>query len=188
MRNGVPISPAGIAVVGLVAGSVLPAGCEQRMTDQPKLETYESMAEHGWEDLTRQPVEGTVPWRPPGGGDAGPGRSITVTLELLRRGRERYDIFCAPCHGLAGQGDGIVVEHGFPPPPSFHSARLRQVPPTFYYTVITQGIGKMASYAGRVPPDDRWAIAAYIQALQLSQNASPDMLPERLRNAQARAP
>jgi mono/diheme cytochrome c family protein len=94
-----------------------------------------------------------------------------MTAALLARGRERYGIYCAVCHDLAGYGQGIVPSRGFPHPPSYHIDRLRNAPSSYFVDVITHGHGAMYSYADRVAPADRWAIAAYIQALQLSQNA-----------------
>lgn len=102
---------------------------------------------------------------------------IEITREVLERGRERYDIFCAPCHSRLGNGQGMIVQRGFKAPPSFHIDRLREAPPGYYYDVITNGFGVMYSYASRVPPEDRWAIIAYIKALQLSQNATMDDVP-----------
>ena len=93
------------------------------------------------------------------------------TVALLERGRKRFDIFCSPCHSIAGDGDGMVARRGFPHPPSFHGERLRAVSNAHIYAVITQGYGAMHSYATRVPPDDRLAIVAYIRALQFSQHA-----------------
>jgi mono/diheme cytochrome c family protein len=95
-----------------------------------------------------------------------------VTLALLERGQERFRIYCTPCHSELGDGRGMVVQRGFPPPPSYHIDRLRQAPVQHFYDVITQGYGAMYSFAARVRPADRWAIAAYIRALQRSQNAS----------------
>jgi cytochrome c5 len=94
------------------------------------------------------------------------------TPQLMARGRERYDIFCSPCHSIAGDGDGMIARRGFPHPPTFHSDRLRQAPDAHFYAVITDGYGAMYPYANRVPPDDRRAIIAYIRALQLSQHAA----------------
>jgi mono/diheme cytochrome c family protein len=99
-----------------------------------------------------------------------------VDIQLLRRGQERFSIYCMPCHSPAGDGDGMVVRRGFPAPPSFHSDRLRAVPDRHIYDVITQGYGIMYPYADRVEPQDRWAIVAYIRALQLSQHAAADEL------------
>ena len=92
-----------------------------------------------------------------------------ITRMVLQRGRERFDIYCSPCHGRTGEGNGMIVQRGFPPPPSYHIDRLRQAPVGHFYDVITQGYGVMYSYAQRVEPADRWAIAAYIRALQLSR-------------------
>jgi mono/diheme cytochrome c family protein len=89
-----------------------------------------------------------------------------MTLALVQRGRERFNIFCSECHGPAGDADGMVVQRGFPKPPSFHEARLVNAPDEHFVDVITNGYGVMYSYADRVPPADRWAIAAYIRALQ----------------------
>ena len=100
-----------------------------------------------------------------------------VTPALLQRGRERFDIYCAPCHGRTGDGNGMIVQRGFPAPPSFHIDRLREAPPGHFFDVMTRGYGIMYSYAQRVEPSDRWAIAAYIRALQLSQHATPADVP-----------
>ncbi len=101
-----------------------------------------------------------------------------VTLALLERGKDRFDAFCSPCHGLSGYGDGMVVERGFPHPPSFFSQRLLSVEVRHFYNVQTKGLGVMYSYADRVSEEDRWAIAAYIRALQVSQHATLAMAPE----------
>jgi mono/diheme cytochrome c family protein len=90
---------------------------------------------------------------------------------LLARGRERYDIYCTPCHGQSGNGDGIIVRRGFPAPPSYHTARLRAAPAQHFFDVISNGYGVMYSYASRVEPADRWAIVAYVRALQELGNA-----------------
>ncbi|MCK9686275.1 c-type cytochrome [Scleromatobacter humisilvae] len=100
-----------------------------------------------------------------------------IDLALLRRGQARYDVDCAPCHSIVGDGDGMVVRRGFPRPPTFHQARLRDVPDRHLFDVITQGYGVMVPYADRVTPQDRWAIVAYIRALQLSQDAHVADLP-----------
>jgi mono/diheme cytochrome c family protein len=100
-----------------------------------------------------------------------------ITRDVLNAGHLSYDTFCSPCHGLGGAGNGMIVQRGFPAPPSFHSQRLRDVPPGYIYSVITNGFGRMYSYASRVKPDERWAIVAYIRALQLSENATIDDVP-----------
>src|SRR5262249_61084053 len=108
---------------------------------------------------------------------------VNVDDALMERGRERFNVFCAPCHGRTGRGDGMVVQRGFRQPPSLHIDRLRQSPPRYFFDVVTRGFGAMQDYASQVPPSDRWAIIAYIRALQLSQNAAitdvpPDKRPE----------
>ena len=101
-----------------------------------------------------------------------------ITLPLLVRGRERFDIFCSPCHSIAGDGDGMVARRGFPHPPSFHDDRLREASDAHFYAVITEGYGAMHSYADRVPSSDRLAIVAYIRALQFSQHVPATALAE----------
>jgi mono/diheme cytochrome c family protein len=101
---------------------------------------------------------------------------LPVTMALLERGRERFDIYCAPCHGRSGDGDGMIVRRGFPAPPSYHTDRLRNAPDSHFYQVISDGYGAMYPYADRIDPHDRWAIVAYIRALQLSQHAPRDRL------------
>ena len=107
--------------------------------------------------------------------------------ELLLRGRERYTIYCVPCHSPLGDGDGRVVRRGFPAPPSYHLARLRGAPDRHFYDVITHGHGVMPPYGDRIGPQDRWAIVAYIRALQLSQHAPAERLPRELRERLAAA-
>jgi hypothetical protein len=96
----------------------------------------------------------------------------------LERGRERYNIYCTPCHDYTGSGNGMIVQRGFPHPPSFHTDRLRQAPVGHFFGVMTNGFGRMYSYADRVDVGDRWRIAAYIRVLQLSRNATVDDVPE----------
>jgi mono/diheme cytochrome c family protein len=106
---------------------------------------------------------------------------LPIDRQTLERGRERFDIYCSPCHSVVGDGDGMIVRRGFPSPPSYHSDRLRNAPDAHFYSVITNGYGMMYSYADRVAPNDRWAIVAYIRALQLSQNARIDDVPPERR-------
>ena len=101
-----------------------------------------------------------------------------VTPELLNRGQERFTIFCSVCHGPLGKGDGMIVQRGFPAPPSYHLARLRNAPIGHFYDVMTNGWGKMYSFNDRISVKDRWAIAAYIRVLQLSQNGRMSDVPE----------
>ena len=102
---------------------------------------------------------------------------MTITREILKRGQQRFEINCVPCHGETGEGNGIVVQRGFPVPPSYHIERLRAAPVGHFFDVMTRGYGVMYSYATRVTPEDRWAIAAYIRALQLSENGTVADVP-----------
>jgi hypothetical protein len=106
---------------------------------------------------------------------------MPLTREILNRGRERYDIFCSPCHGLTGDGLGMVIQRGFRQPPSFHIDRLREAPVGYLFEVETAGFGSMSDYAGQIPAADRWAIAAYVRALQLSQRTTLADVPEGAR-------
>ena len=152
----------------LLLATLLLAGCFNDMADQPK---YEPDEPNGLfpDGTTAQPVpEGTVD-RAALAREAAAAVPPPVTGDLLARGQERYRIFCTPCHGLAGDGEGIVPQRGFPHPPSYHTERLRRAPAAHFFDVITEGYGAMYAYNDRVPPADRWAIIAYIRALQLSQ-------------------
>ena len=151
---------AGLLVLGL-------AGCD-RMATQPKRKVYESGADGGTAD--RVPPEGTVP--------RDDGQPVPpLTLAVIQRGRQRFDIYCSPCHSIVGDGDGMIVRRGFPHPPDYAEKRLRNMPLQHFYDVITNGYGAMYPYATRVAPNDRWAIAAYIRALQLSQHDTVADLP-----------
>ena len=164
-------------LVAIVACGGLLAGCGLSMTEQRKLTTYSPTSL--WPDGTtaRSLPSGVVAQ-----GDVDRAALAKnpppVTEALLARGRERFGIFCAPCHGLAGDGDGVIVMHGFPAPPSYHIDRLLAAPGQHFYDVMTNGYGVMFSYADRVTPHDRWAIAAYIRALQLSRRAKVAEVPD----------
>jgi hypothetical protein len=106
---------------------------------------------------------------------------LPVDWKLLERGEERYNIFCSPCHGLQGDGNGMIAMRGVKRPPTYHQDRLRQLPNGYFYDVITNGFGQMYSYSAQIPPRDRWAIIAYVRALQLSRNAKVAELPADLR-------
>ena len=98
-------------------------------------------------------------------------------MEVMARGQERFNVFCSPCHGRTGEGNGMIVQRGFRAPPSFHEERLRVAPVGYYFDVMTNGFGAMQDYAAQVPVADRWAIAAYIRAIQLSHAATIDDVP-----------
>jgi mono/diheme cytochrome c family protein len=106
---------------------------------------------------------------------------LPVNQELLERGEERYQIFCTPCHGLQGDGNGLIAMRGMKHPPSYHQDRLRQVPNGYLYDVVTNGFGAMLGYSAQIPPRDRWAIISYVRALQLSRNAHVADLPGDVR-------
>jgi mono/diheme cytochrome c family protein len=106
---------------------------------------------------------------------------VQLSADLLERGRQRYGIFCSPCHGLQGDGNGMAAARGMKHPPSYHQDRLRNSPNGYYFDVITNGFGQMLSYSAQIPPSDRWAIVAYVRALQLSRNARASDLPAELR-------
>jgi hypothetical protein len=106
---------------------------------------------------------------------------LPLTTDLLQRGQQRFEIFCSPCHGLQGDGQGMIAVRGMKHPPSFHQERLRQEPNGYIYDVVTNGFGAMYGYSAQIPPQDRWAIIAYVRALQLSRNAHLADLPPALR-------
>ena len=152
-----------LLIFGVLA---LLSGCDD-MTVQPKAGAYSAAARQ----VT--PAQDTVEW-----GDV-PLKPPPLTLALLQRGQQRFRIDCTPCHSELGDGHGMIVQRGFPAPPSYHIDRLRQAPTQHFYDVMTHGFGAMYSFAGRVSPQDRWAIAAYIRALQLSQHPPADAVHAR---------
>jgi|SRR5579871_4722131 len=114
---------------------------------------------------------------------------VPLTRDLLKRGQERYEIFCAPCHDRVGNGNGMIVQRGYRQPVSFHIPRLREAPIGHFFDSMTVGFGVMPDYASQISPEDRWAIAAYIRALQLSQDATlNDVPPEQRQKLEAKAP
>jgi len=114
------------------------------------------------------------------------GYPLLVDEKLLARGEDRYKVFCTPCHGLQGDGNGMAAVRGMKHPPSYHIDRLRQAPNGYFYDVMTNGFGAMYSYSERIPPRDRWAIIAYVRALQLSRNTKVSDLPDDLRQKVAK--
>jgi mono/diheme cytochrome c family protein len=170
-----------LAAVALVA-------CNQKMGEQPSYRPYQpsdlfadgsSARPIPADTVARGHLEDDVLLFT--GKDAG-GRDATefpfaITRDVLERGRDRFNIYCAPCHGPVGDGDGIVVQRGFNAPPSYHTDRLRQAPVGHFFAVISNGFSAMPSYASQLPVDDRWAIVAYIRALQFSQYAPVNDLP-----------
>lgn len=165
-------------VLLLLATVLVVAGCDdQSMRQQNRLDTYapSKLWRNGSE--AQALPEGVV-----AEGDLARAKDAKepppVTVSLMQTGRKNFEIFCTPCHGLAGDGDGMVVQRGFPAPPSYHTDRLRKAPAQHFFDVITNGYGVMYSYAARVPPHDRWAIVAYIRALQESRHARVADVPQ----------
>jgi mono/diheme cytochrome c family protein len=163
-----------LAVIALCLAA---AGCtKSNMDSQPKYHEYEPGALFRDGQVLQSPVPGTVARDEPvdpAKADARP----AVTAQLLARGRKQYDVFCSPCHDRVGSGRGIVVSRGFPQPPSFHQQKLRDADDQHFYDTITNGYGAMYSFADRIRPRDRWAIVAYVRALQLSQHVNVADLP-----------
>ena len=175
--------------LALSATALLLGGCElrQAMYDQPKYESHEASDAFDNGLSSRQPVEGTIArgqlrldshlYEGKVNGELATTLPLELTEDLLKRGQQRYDIFCSPCHDRTGTGNGMIVKRGLKQPPSFHVMRLREAPIGYFFDVITNGFGAMYSYSSRVPIKDRWAIAAYVRALQFSQNAEFEKLP-----------
>lgn len=170
---------------------LLGAGCRQDMHDQPKYIPLRPSAFFDDGRSQRPLMEGTV-----ARGQLHADQEFylgkvkdrpvqefpfVITREILARGQERFNIYCAPCHGRTGGGRGMIVERGYRAPPSFHIDRLRQAAAGYIYDVITNGFGAMPDYSAQIPPQDRWAIVGYVRALQLSQYASvKDVPPDRM--------
>ncbi len=165
------------------------AGCRQDMHVQPRYNPFDPADFFADGQSARIPVAGTVPR-----GDLATGPQelmytgkvngaivdqfpFLVTRAVLDRGRERFNIYCEPCHGMTGDGDGKIVQRGFRRPPSLHPDHLRAAPAGHFFDVTSHGFGAMSPYGYRVVPRDRWAIVAYIRALQLSRQASINDVP-----------
>jgi mono/diheme cytochrome c family protein len=176
------------ALLGL---ALTAAGCEREearpMVDQPRYEYLEPSTLFDDGQSARPPIPNTISrdeWTENPAyhtGETADGLvqqvPTEITAELLDRGQTRFNIYCTPCHGQAGYGEGMIVQRGYTQPPSLHIPRLRVVPDGHFFNVITDGFGRMPSYAAQVPVEDRWAIVAYIRALQLSQRMRVDELP-----------
>ncbi len=170
--NGARASVRRTAILLLLAA--LGACKKEDMYSQERVQSWDTSSFFGNGSSMRKPVEGTVPRTVPDPTVPEPAR---IDAALLARGQQRFDIFCSPCHGRAANGEGMIVQRGFPHPPSFVVGPLRSARAQLFYDAITHGYGAMYSFADRVPDSDRWAIIAYIRALQLSQDADPARLP-----------
>ncbi len=161
--------------------------CRQQMANGPRYRTYQESGFFPDGTSARPLPEGTIPLEREHGElllngteDGKPAQifPFPVTMEVLQRGQQRFNIFCTPCHDHLGTGLGMAVLRGFrQPPPSFHIDRLRTAPPGYFFDVMTNGFGAMPSYAAQIPARDRWAIIAYVRALQLSRNSSIEDVP-----------
>lgn len=181
MNKTIPALAAGLALL-------LGAGCRQDMHDGPYVERLEKSTFFDDGRGSRPPVAGAVAYgdlRADAhlytgyvGGELASSFPMEVTRETVERGRTRFEIFCQPCHGSLGDGYGSIVQRGFQQPPSYHIDRLRNAPAGHFYNVIANGYGRMYSFNDRIQVEDRWAIVAYIRALQLSQAAPMNELPE----------
>ena len=171
----------------LAAAVVLAAGCRQDMHDQPKYKPLRASTFFDDRSSARPLIDGTVArgtlqedtafFSGKTGGQLVTELPFPVTQEVVNRGQERFNIFCAPCHDRTGSGHGMVVQRGYRQPPSMHIDRLRQVEIGYFFDVMTNGFGVMPDYRAQVTARDRWNIAAYIRALQLAQNAQRADVP-----------
>jgi len=175
------------AIFGATASMLVLAGCRQDMQDEPKFFPQRGTTFYPDGRSVRPQVANTVA-RNQGdeesyfytglvNGKEGDGLPIDLTADTMARGQERFNVYCTPCHSRVGNGDGMIVQRGYRPAGDFHTARLRNAPLGHFFAVITNGYGAMPDYAAQVTPQDRWAIAAYIRALQLSQDAKPSDIP-----------
>ncbi len=166
------------------------SNCRQDMHDQPRFEPLEANAFFSDGRASRPLIKGTVArghlkldkhfYTGKVDGELVATFPFPITEDVLKRGRQRYNIFCTPCHDGIGSGNGMIVQRGFRPPPSFHIERLRGIPVGHFFDVMTSGLGAMYDYASQVSPRDRWAIAAYIRVLQRSQNMPVEDVAENI--------
>lgn len=166
-------------------------GCRQEMRDDSRLKPYQETPFFADRDSSRPLVNGVIPrgeartddflYAGEVNGHLVRGFPEAVTVEQLRKGQQCYNIYCSVCHGVTGAGDGMIVQRGFPRPPSFNDQRMRDAPEGHFFKVITNGYGAMYSYASRVEPLERWAIIAYIRALQLARDANMEDVPSEER-------
>ena len=173
--------------VCLILLACFAAACRQDMHDAPRYEPLEATTFFEDGRSSRLLVANTVArgqlredehlYTGKVGGQLATTFPMPVTAEMMARGQERYNVFCTPCHGPSGVGNGMIVQRGFRQPPSYHEDRLVNAPVGYLFDVMTNGFGAMQDYSAQVPVADRWAIAAYIRALQLSRRATVDDVP-----------
>jgi cytochrome c553 len=173
--------------VVIVAACVALAGCRQDMHDAPSYDPLQATTFFANGAASRPLVPNTVPrghlradehlYTGKINGQVANEFPMPVTKQVLDRGQERFNVYCAPCHGRTGEGNGMIVQRGFRQPPSYHEERLRNVPVGYFFDVMTNGFGAMQDYSAQVTVPDRWAIAAYIRVLQLSRSATVNDVP-----------
>jgi len=171
----------------LLAMIFVTAGCRIDMHVQPYYRPLTKSDFFADGRSSRLPVDGTVArgdlrddtyfYTGKVNGNLGDTMPYPLTKEVLERGRDRFNVYCTPCHGRVGDGNGFIPSRGLRHPPSYHIDRLRKVPLAYFFDVMTNGFGVMQDYSAQIPPRDRWAIAAYVRALQLSQNVNSAELP-----------
>ena len=171
----------------LLAMIFVTAGCRIDMHVQPYYRPLTKSDFFADGRSSRLPVDGTVArgdlrddtyfYTGKVNGNLGDTMPYPLTKEVLARGRDRFNVYCTPCHGRVGDGNGFIPSRGLRHPPSYHIDRLRKVPLAYFFDVMTNGFGVMQDYSAQIPPRDRWAIAAYVRALQLSQNVNSAELP-----------
>jgi mono/diheme cytochrome c family protein len=176
-----------IRICALYLLGVVVSGCRQDMHDQPKYVPLRQSAFFNDERSARPVVEGTVArgqlhedelmYTGKVKGEDAALFPMAVDATVMARGQQRFNIYCSPCHGRTGQGDGMIVRRGYRHPPSLHQDRLRNAPVGHFFDVMTNGFGAMPDYASQIKAEDRWAIIAYIRALQLSEHATLDDVP-----------
>ncbi|HUF24389.1 MAG TPA: cytochrome c [Vicinamibacterales bacterium] len=177
----------------LVLAALSLTACRQDMHDNPRGEPLEASRMFADGSASRPLIEGTVArghlndddflYTGRSGGQPVAEFPFAITRRELDRGEERFNIYCAPCHSRLGDGHGMVVQRGYRQPPSFHIDRLREAPPGYVFDVITNGFGVMPDYRSQLTVEDRWAVVAYLKALQLSQNATMADVPEAERGS-----
>ena len=182
-----------VAASGWVLMLALAIGCRQRMAVQPKYDPLEPSDFFADGMSARPRIPGTVArgelsltgFLATGkvNGQDGDGFPFPVTMQVMNRGQERFNIYCSECHGKLGDGNGMIPSRGYRRPPSYHTDTLRAAKTGHFFDVITNGFGAMPSYAPQVPVNDRWAIIAYIRALQLSEHATVNDVPPNLRSS-----
>ncbi|MGE0223282.1 MAG: cytochrome c [Acetobacteraceae bacterium] len=166
-----------VRVCQVIAAFMLLAGCRQSMIEQWKY-SFDEPSQLWSNGTSSRPLPDGVVAQGDLQRDRDAATPPPVTMALLNRGQQRFQIYCVPCHGVTGEGNGMIVHRGFPAPPSYHTVRLRAAPAQHFFDVITNGYGVMYPYAARVTPRDRWAIVAYIRALQTSRTVALSDMPE----------